>query len=216
MLVSPTEPPELRAIGEVSWKAEDYGADILITRDKERIGIQRKEVMDLLGSVENKLLGKQLNQMAQLRTKILLIEGRMQFTLTGEFMGKSYGEAWNQKKIWGLLMSIQRKGVWIITTENLSETVECVQYLEGYFKKKTHRGLDVRGGVSSPWGKPTNREYAVYMLQGLPMIGPEIAERIYDTFGLPLRLTVTPEQLMEIDGIGEKKARAIWEGLNDG
>jgi ERCC4-type nuclease len=45
---------------------------------------------------------------------------------------------------------------------------------------------------------------------GLDKVGPELADRVLDKFGgVPGEWTVTVEELMEVPGIGRKKAEAM-------
>lgn len=215
--ISPTEPKELHKLGTVSWKPELHGVDIMFASKGRWIGIQRKEVKDFVASIENKLLNKQLAQMGNLDVAILIIEGSFKFTTEGVLIGKDYGMTWTDQQIWGLLLSIQAKGVQVVTTQSLTATARCITYLQRYYAKPRHSSLDSRGGPFSIWGtNPTDKEYAVYVLQSLPGVGPELAERIFDRYGLPMRLTVSVDELMEVEGIGKKKAEAIVKAMSEG
>jgi ERCC4-type nuclease len=212
--ISPTEPKELHKLGTVSWKPELHGVDIMFASKGRWIGIQRKEVKDFVASIENKLLNKQLSQMGNLDIPILLIEGQFKFTVEGVLAGKDYGRSWTDQSIWGLMLSIQAKGVQIVHTQNLAATARFIKYSQTYFAKSRHSSLSSRDGVFSVWGtKPTDKEYGVYVLQSLPGVGPELAERIWDIYGLPMQLTIGMEELLKVDGIGKKKAENIVAAL---
>ena len=50
----------------------------------------------------------------------------------------------------------------------------------------------------------------LYMLQGLPGVGPELAHRLLQQFGSIERvITATKDALMEVRGVGPKKASQI-------
>lgn len=214
MLISPTEPPQLRAIGTTSNRPEDYGADAMFAAGGRTIGVQRKEVRDLVSSTENGLLGKELRKMNALDHKLLVVEGRMTFTLEGLLTGKFAGPEWTRDHVWGVLLSIQQKGVWVHHTDDLALTIKFLHYFEKWCRKTKHISLDTRPGPSTLWGSPTEREFATYMLQGIPGVGPELAGRVYDLFGrLPWTWSCDPEELMGIEGVGPKKVEAMMRAL---
>jgi len=62
-------------------------------------------------------------------------------------------------------------------------------------------------GVATPTGK---RKRQLYVLQGLPGIGPERATRLLDTFGsLEEVFGAEDDDLAEVDGVGTKTAERI-------
>lgn len=215
MIISPTEPPELRAIGRVGFYPERHGCDIYFVANGHHVGIQRKEIGDFFGSMEGKkLLPKQLNMMMNLDVKYLIIEGEPKWTMDGHLIGKSFGQRWTRDSYRGVLLSIAAKGVIILHSKSLADTIEYVRYLESYHKKDKHHSLDGRDSPFVMFGStPTQREFAVYVLQSLPGVGPELADRIFNMYGLPLQLTVGVEQLCEVEGVGKKKAEAIVRSL---
>src|SRR5690606_37254518 len=67
LLISPTEPPAVRALGTTSSTPELYGCDILIVANKTRTGVQRKKFPeDLVASLADGRLYSQLPKMAAL------------------------------------------------------------------------------------------------------------------------------------------------------
>ena len=61
MYFSPSEPKEIKILGTVSAECEDRGADILFwsPADGGWLGIQRKEMQDLVGSIGDGRLAEQ-------------------------------------------------------------------------------------------------------------------------------------------------------------
>ena len=82
--------------------------------------------------------------------------------------------------------------------------------------KPNHSSLDRRPKAVGTWGKADSREFASHVLQSFPGIGSDLAKRIYDRFGLPLKWTVDVMDLQQLEGIGPKKAMTIWAALNGG
>jgi ERCC4-type nuclease len=183
--------------------------------DKQWIGVQRKEVSDLLSSVADGRLGKGCQQMqTHCGIKVLIIEGDVRWTNNGEMMGRGeYGRKWTRKQWKGLLWSVRMKGIWVEFSDDIADTVEQVLWLKEWQDKGTHRALDTRPGPSSVWGNPRNEDYQRHLVQGLPGVGYELAERIVGKFGVPFTWSVSVEDLMTVPGIGRVKAEKIWAGL---
>jgi len=214
VICSPTEPPKLRAIAtHVTTRLESrFGSDLTFRSRDRWVGIQRKELKDLIASVNDGRLGQNLMQMNDLDVAVLLIEGEAKFTLEGELVNHAYGRGLTRAQYRGVLWSAQSRGIWVCHTKNLDETVEWVQQFEAWCSKDRHTSLIKREPVLSPWGKPGNAEYARHLLMGLPGVGVELADRILAKFGsLPWQWTCTMDELMQVEGLGKVKAKKIME-----
>ncbi|MBS3739684.1 MAG: hypothetical protein KGY51_11935, partial [Psychroflexus sp.] len=56
---------------------------------------------------------------------------------------------------------------------------------------------------------------SLYFLQGLPSVGPSISNTLLEYFGSPENVVLaSEEELMEIEGLGAKKARRIRKFLS--
>ena len=64
------------------------------------------------------------------------------------------------------------------------------------------------------WGTRTDRDWCIHAIQSVDGVGPEMAGRIYDKFGLPFTCTVTVEELLTVEGIGRKRAEKIVKAFN--
>lgn len=202
-LISPTEPLWLKATGKSSSLPEKLGVDILWPR--YRAGVQRKEFNDLLASLGDRLT-REISQMQQLRTAILLVEGRGRWTTDGELVG--YRTRFTRKQLWGLQLSMQAKGIWIITTDNAEDTLQALAGIEAWIQKPRHDSLERRkkAGSSNGWGVSAE-DRAVHLLQSYDGIGPERARKILKHFGAcPVGWTVGLEELMKVPGVGRKTA----------
>ena len=211
MLVSPTEPEELKALGIVSSLPEEYGADFLWGTPHGIVGVQRKAVPDLLASLSDGRLAVDLARLDSCDAAVLVMEGRTRWTADNRLIDRAYRrEAWE-----ALLLSVQfSAGVPVVRTDSLSDTVFWLRCAVEWFSKETHRSLRTRPKTTDSWGV---YNFSTHMLQSFPGIGPELAERIVRHFGgVPLRWTVTERELMSVKGIGQERARAMIRALEGG
>lgn len=212
MLISPSEPQLLRDAGKTSMLPEQFGADILIIPHSSwggYLGVQRKELKDLIASLADGRLGKQMMQLKGCSQALLLIEGKMRWDSAGN-LSNNRGmnltwEAW-LGLTWTMRLTV---GAWIDFTDSLQKTVEYCQELEHWAQKESHRSLHSRPGPAKRWGVAGARDWERHLLMGFDGIGPELADRILDTVGMPLRWGVGAEELEKVKGLGAKKVRKI-------
>lgn len=216
MLIAPSEPPALKAIGRSSQKPERFGADILFPAQGRLVGIQRKTIADLLASVRDGRLQREMAQMSRLGLAVLIVEGRPRWTLDGQLISTSagFGPQWSRSQHRGLLWSVQAKGVSVTHTDDLADTIDTVRDLAGWSRKRAHQSLNRRPKPSSTWGKAGHRDFALHLLQSFDGIGPIQAEAILDHFGgVPLMWLATERQLMQVPGVGKTRAKRLAEAL---
>lgn len=218
MIISPTEPPSLRALGQVSMLPEQFGCDLLFSAQGGWGGVQRKEFKDLLASISDGRLGEQVLKMGDgLAYKMIVVEGltSARWTLDGELVGNKWARV-NRAALRKLLWSIRAAGVWVDWTDNVTDTGELALAFQDWCRKGTHKSLNVRAGVRSSWGTANNRDYQAHLLQGLPGVGGELADRILDTVGMPIGLKPGAEkQLLTVKGLGKKKLAGIMAALDE-
>lgn len=223
MLISPTEPAPFHSLGKVTMKPEEYGSDFFwFGYGGKKVGVQRKEVKDLLSSVQDGRLWKQISQMQQLDFRLLIIEGKISWTNDGKLMmGKSggYGRDWTLPMWQGVLWSVQAQGIWSSFSSGVSDTIRLLECFVAWTKKEKHGSLAVREGPGRGiFGTGlTEREWAVYLMQGLPNVGRERAERIYEELGggiVGLKEGVGVKELMKVKGVGKKTAEQIVKVLS--
>ena len=105
MLISPTEPTPLKALGKVSSLSEKYGADILMLVKDIRVGVQRKLFPnDLMASLADGRLYDQIRKMSELNHAVVVLEGRGEWTTEGVLMHPRY--TFTQQQLHGLMMSL--------------------------------------------------------------------------------------------------------------
>lgn len=219
MLIAPTERHPITSLGPTSSLPEQYGVDILFSLRSNWVGIQRKEINDLVASVYDGRLARELVMMKRCSMAVLVIEGNPQWTMDGDLMGrngngKMNGPTWTKKQHRGLLFSVMSQGVQVYQTDSASDTVQLCRQLQEWLSKEKHSMLQGRPGPETVWGKPGNRDFQRHLIMGLPGIGAELADRILDEVGMPFGLTVSVEDLMKVNGIGKKKAEQMLGCFN--
>lgn len=213
-LISPTEPRQIQAMGVTSSIPERLGVDILWDGRLGLCGVQRKTVSDLIASVRDGRLGKEIEQMERLTFKGFVVEGRPQWTLDGELLG-DYGR-WSEKQHRGVLMSVQSRGIITLHSDGHLGTIRVVEHMAEWSRKEmSESSMLYRGnGRGDNWGQMTDRSTGVHFLSGIPGIGVELAGRIFDHFGrVPISWSVTPQELMEVKGLGKKKVAQLVKVL---
>ena len=211
ILVSPAEPATLRKIGETSALCETLGADFLIPTSGGLVGIQRKEVRDLVASLRGDRIARELGQSAALVRCVLVVEGDWGWGRNGEsrtvpgFLRPQYD---------GFCLSIQNHGWWICTSDSMAGTARLVKQIESWFQKTSHTSLAGRPNHRGAWGTTRNRDFAVHLLQSFDGIGVEQAGRIWDHFqGVPLAWTVDKDEMMRVAGIGPGRVAKLLDAL---
>lgn len=218
MFIAPTEPDSLKALGLVKLLPEEYGVDVMWECELGRVGVQRKVFPgDFLASVHDGRLNKEFAQMKALDVAYLLLEGRSEqgaWTNEGSLIRDMGGKraAWSRTQHRNFLASTQLRGVAVLHSDDLTDTVRMVQTLRLWTDKADHNSLDSRPGPSGDlWGNVSNEDFQDHVLQGLPGIGPKQAAAIRLHLGFPLCLRdgIDREKLMEVPGIGKGKADKI-------
>jgi ERCC4-type nuclease len=205
----------LRAMGQVNGMPESFGADVIWMSDRHGLaGVQRKTVSDLIGSVRNGLLGRELSVMvSRLKFSALVIEGQPRWSRDG-VLADQY-QNWTIEQQAGVEWWAQSQGVWVSWTRDTAETVTRVEHLRRWLDKEKHGSLLQRPNAPrSEWGTVDDRTTAVWLMSGMPGIGTELAGRIFDHFGrLPIGWLVEYDELLGVPGIGPKKAKQLWSVL---
>lgn len=203
----------MQTLGQSSSVPEKFGVDVFwVIEGVGKCGVQRKEFSDLVASLRDGRLAKEIAQMTALDRAMVVVEGEPQWTLDGQLLDRY--TRFNRRGFHGALVSIQSHGVWVMRSTDVGETVAVIEDFAGWLAKPVHRSLSQRSGPVSTWGKATNRDWALHLLQSFEGIGPGVAERILDHFGrVPLRWEVTREELLEVDGIGPVRAERLIEAL---
>jgi ERCC4-type nuclease len=217
MLVSPTEPPELKQLGKVSSAPERNGADFLIYSPAVgKVGVQRKELSDLIASLGDRLT-REIPLLQRCDLGIVVIEGKEKWVKNGQKSSPTEGSFLSAGRYElslaqyrGILWSIQSSGLWIEHTNSLMETITFLSLFSRWVMKARHHSLMRRNKrpAKNAYGISDDRDWQIFFLQGLPGVGYDRAAQIIDFYGgLPLEWT---GNLTEVPGIGE----GTWRQLN--
>lgn len=214
VLVAPTERPPISNLGTVSSLPERMGVDVLWQSPNGLAGCQRKAVLDLIASVRDARLGRELQMMTSLTFKFVLIEGQLNFSSDGSFMSQHV--RWNKRQQEGVELSIQRQGAMVLHTLSPLDTCKTVEHLYEWTKKTEHVSslLAHPGAKKNGWGKYDDRETAIHTISTWPMFSVELASRVFDHYGhVPCRHDLEVDSPVNIDGIGKRRAQAMMKVL---
>jgi ERCC4-type nuclease len=123
------------------------------------------------------------------------------------------GREWTFDSLWGAVASMAleaRVGTFWVRSEQ--EFVSLVQTLSRWNGREKHTTTRTRSRPRAKgWGVSQKIQQA-HFLQGLPGVGPELAERIVEFFGgIPMAWTVTSKQLTQVPGVGKQKVAKLGE-----
>lgn len=214
MIIAPTEPPKLKAMGSVSLLPEKFGSDILFSIPSGGLcGVQRKEFGDLYASMMDGRLAKEVQQMGALRVGVLVVEGKPTWTLDGQLLDRF--RKWDRDAYDALIFGVQAMNIWVRYTDRLEDTIRLIGVLQGWLGKKAHRSLLTRPKPKSMWGQADSLDYLVHILQSFPGWGPTAAKNAIVHFGgrVPLTWDCTLEELKKVPGVGPKRAQAAFDAL---
>jgi len=166
----------------------------------DEIVIERKTCVDFAQSIVDGRLFRQLKKMKQtFDFTFLIIEGKNIFTTTVNVHPHAIkGTLVNLALIWR---------VQVLFAKDNSETAFLL-WLIG------NQNLSLHSGLFNRPGRPPKRFYKrqLYILQGLPQVGPKLAIQLLNYFGnIETVFTASTKELMKISGLGQVKAQGIKE-----
>lgn len=164
----------------------------------DEIVVERKTVYDFAQSIIDGRLFKQAQKMEQFfDTALFIIEGENLYDC---------GIDIHPHAIKGAIVSIGIK--WrmpILFTKDTEETASLLWLI-------TTQHSEIKKGLSYRYGyRPkTYRKRELYILQGLPHVGPKLANKLLNYFGSVERVfAATEKELIKVDNLGTKKAEKI-------
>jgi len=173
--------------------------------------IERKEVSDLVASVISNGLTEQARKMAAVaKMSILLIEGWMTCTYDGSIRTKSkvWRVRWNYLQ--NYLLGIQSHGFYLDYSPNQTMTVRRIVSLHEWSNREEHESLR---GISIP---PGAKYDPLKILSSFPGFNIVLADRMWKQFGTLRNIfNADWKKLIEVDGIGDVKAKSFTEVLDE-
>lgn len=193
---------ELRGRDEAALEVRRLAVgDFLV---EENFAVERKTLRDFAASVIDARLFKQAAALAAgARRGVIVLEGPA--STAGE-LGVP------RPALQGALITVSVfYGLAVLRARDAAETARLLIYLGRQAKRLAHGALPRPG--YRPKGK---RARQLFVLQGLPGVGPERAERLLKQFGSVEAVTgASAGELAAIDGIGESTAARIRWALEE-
>jgi len=163
-----------------------------------RLIIERKTLKDFAISIIDGRLFKQMIRLANSKSEgVLIIEGTA---------GDIADLGMTREAMQGALITVSLiLGIPVLRSKDPSETARLMVYIACQIESIA------RGGLQRHGYKPkNNRKRKLFILQGLPGVGPERAERLLARFGsVEAVISASSSQLQSVDGIGKNIADKI-------
>ncbi len=163
-----------------------------------RVLFERKTMADLMVSIVDGRLFRQAGLLTASPFRPMLI-------LEGSVMSSQPGGV-SREAIQGTLLTLALFfGIPCLRSRDVNETAHILQYAGEQILRH------ISGGIHRPGYRPRGRRSRqLFILQGLPGIGPTRAERLLERFGsIEAVFRGSAEELAEVIGIGRKTADAI-------
>lgn len=200
--------------GTVSMLPEKHGCDVLWRAQDGWWGVQRKELADFIASVQDGRLAREVAMMKEVAMKIVLIEGRIQYTNDDMLMFNKRGQAVTRSQFYGMQFSLMAMNVHVMFVRDQAETAEWISTLARWSMKSRHTSMMRRPGPVSMWGTVGDEDWSLHFLQGLDGLGIEKARAIVTHFGgVPMDWSCSEKDLMQVPGIGKTLAKRMMNAL---
>jgi len=190
----------LRDKARIEIKRLEVGDFIL----SDRIVVERKTISDFLQSIIDKRLLLQAEELARnFEIPIMIIEGDRDLYSLRDI---------HPNAIRGALISLAIDfGISIIPTINEEDTANLLLIIAKREQFPEEKEIALRGER-----KPlTLEERQRFVLESLPSVSAVLAKRLLERFGSVKNvMNASKKELMEVEGIGEKKAEGIFNVVN--
>jgi len=165
----------------------------------KHIAVERKKAEDFLESLIRKRIFEQINRLKEAYEKpILIIEDEGLFSRNID-----------ERAIYGAIACILTDyEIPVIRTRDAEETASLLYAIAAREQFRKKKGISLRGK------KPmmSLRERQQFIIEGLPNVSAILAKRLLDYFGSVKNvINASLAELRRVEGIGEKKAKAIKE-----
>ena len=157
-----------------------------------RLIVERKTIKDFAVSIIDGRLFKQMIRLANSNFKsVLILEGMINGTAE---LGMT------REAMQGALITVSLiLGIPVLRSKDPSETARLMVYIGRQLESMAMGGVQRHG-----YRPKTKRKRQLFILQGLPGVGPERAERLLARFGsVEATISASSSQLQSVDGIGK-------------
>src|ERR1017187_5273550 len=226
MMVSSKEPKAvknllLNSIPEcvIDDMSENYGGDMLWPSPFGWGLCQRKQFPeDFLASLRDGRLAKEILQMEDITWKLLIIEGKPQWSPTNGNLLNSYGEGIHKSHFESIILSIDFfRSCRVRFTNSVIETCDLVKSFYEWTTKETHTGfcaqIESNRERINDNGIKSKTDWRKWILMHMPDLGPVGADRILEHEPEPLRFWNDGKDLEKIKGIGRLSADKLRKAL---
>lgn len=166
------------------------------------VAVKRKEAADFLASILDRRLFRQAAQLQRdFERVVLMIEGDLH----------AYSQGLPADLIRSAIAFLAvTKGITVLQLPTAEDTAAMVRALARQAQKGFDHEVSFRAGKTRATDPAT-----VFLVEGLPGIGPRRARQLLEHFGAPAEIMrASREQLIQAPGIGPKRAQRIWDALN--
>ncbi len=187
-------PKHLKDLGsEIQVKTLDIG-DYVVSED---VAVERKSANDFIQSIIDGRLFEQMGRLKEAYMRpVLIVEGQL------------YGiRNVHPNAIRGALAAVALDwGIPLLFSNDARETAQFIYLIAKREQEERKKEVSLRGEKKAL----TLGERQRLIVEGLPNVSATLAKRLLKHFGsVESVFTATEEELMEVEGIGEKKAKEI-------
>lgn len=202
------EPGEIRyKLMELGWfqrrlESADYW---FFDYNWKKVGIERKEVNDFMGSLGDRLSSQLERMLDHYDTVILLLEGNWRQVSSTNNIVSVRGISYNTWAMaWNYIRSQQHKGVTVELTTSAGHTIQRLNELYAWYQRPSHTG-----GMS-------HKTFIDDRIMAFPRgCRGKTAELVLNVFKSLVAVgNADISDLMNVNGIGEKKAQMIYDHFN--
>jgi len=169
-----------------------------------RVIVERKTLKDFAISIVDGRLFKQMIRIANSTfTGVLLLEGTAIDTVD---LGVT------RAAMQGALITVSLiLGISVLRSKDPSETARLIAYIGRQTESRARGGLQRHG-----YRPKDKRKTQLFILQGLPGVGPERADRLLDRFGsVEAAISASSSDLQSVNGIGKSIADKIKLAISE-
>ena len=208
-IVDSNEPGEMRMkLLETGWEQQRlYSGDYsFFTANYKKVGIERKEIGDLISSVGDKLTRQLEVLLDQYDFKILLIEGSWKkLSVSDKIISGRGVENYTWDLVWNYLRRWQDKGITLELTINYGHTIQRLNSLYALYQKSYSLS-----GITNQFGDDR-------ILAFPSGCRGKTAQLVLEKLGSLRAVSgASIEQLEQVKNVGNKKATLINNHFNRG